>query len=263
MKKILFAFLLIFVLYSCSSLDSQDKSNVVDVGETSTGEIISLVSYTWWFQLIQKSDTVILEYNNINLKEWSLEVPQELPFVYDEWCELLTNKLIEAQNQTAWSSQPDNWKQWVWEKLSIADKRSCIKENIVRTAFVENINSDYYYIWKRGYEWKVWQVFNMSTSKKYDKLYIAWEFQKVVWVWNDICVYFVWWMGNLQYLDKLNLDWITEQILEADDEKISFENGKKIFQWNEPKVKDFNITDNKINIEYILSADWESQLYSY
>jgi hypothetical protein len=80
--------------------------------------------YLWnWFSLIQTNDNTNIVYNEKTIYTFSHK-SDKIPFIWDEWCDILTEKLKKVWNNWTW-----DWKQEIWNWMTKEEQKKCIKDN--------------------------------------------------------------------------------------------------------------------------------------
>lgn len=112
-----------------------------------------------WFTLEQSEKHSTLKYNWEIIK-LLFHNSKTIPFIWDEWCNELSNLLIESIDKSEW------WKQKIWENLWEQWQKNCMKENFYKTLIVKKTdNSDFFLIIKQNYETRQTLLYNIKTKK--------------------------------------------------------------------------------------------------
>lgn len=123
-----------------------------------------------WYgvSLEQSSSQTKVVYKKKVLKTYSHKSKATNPFVYDEWCNILTQKLDELQKKTNMSLSADQ-KNKVWNSFSKSQKDDCMKEHYRTHIEVSTIPSSkkWLLIHKYFYEWAEEYLLDKTTSRLY------------------------------------------------------------------------------------------------
>lgn len=143
-----------------------EQSQKIEVQNSWTGPILS-----------HTEDETTLSYNGKILKTWSHTPPNKIPFIWDEGCELLSQKLQSTPSDI---KNMDGEKQKAWESLTETGKKSCIKENLTRSLRTESTNdSRFISVLQSRYEGYSRTLIDAETGKSIENLQ-----ELLVWVTN-------------------------------------------------------------------------------
>lgn len=105
------------------------------------------------FTLEQTDDETILSYSGKVIKTWSHTPPKEVPFVWDEACDIVRKK-FEILTRIETTEPLGEIKQRLWDAPLQKDKRECMKEYFWNSAInVEAVDTRFYRISRSYYEW--------------------------------------------------------------------------------------------------------------
>ncbi len=189
------------------------------------------------FTLSQTTDVTTLMYKGKSVKTWSHTPPKESPFVFDEWCSALSEKLVAIPD----NDMSPTSRRGAWESLGTKVQKECLRENYKKTLTTETTSgTGFFLIQKTWYESAQKWLFDTKTLRVYD-LGFAGLIKKVE-VWTR-WVYVLSWDGRGNDGGVLFLDAKTGK-------------GKSLFQ-NTDDEKSLTATDfellpeQKIRIMYL------------
>jgi hypothetical protein len=214
--------------WELSNLKSQLQASKASETQTVTGSIDSQkVLLGTGFSISQTDQETNLVYSGAVIKTWSNIPPKDNPFIWDEWCDALSNTLnnlpptyiikepsrkiaedsgiqstsLEISPQKELDTKGDKIR--AWESLWANGQRNCMKENYLRTITTEESPKLWFYIIKKlWYEWADKFLFDSTNMKVYD-LPIDWTVKRIeigtsgIYVlakdgrWNDGWVLFI------------------------------------------------------------------------
>ncbi len=197
-----------------------------------------------WYTLNQSDDNTNIVYNNKTIYSFSHK-SDKLPFIWDEWCDLLTNKFLEVWNEWVW-----DWKQKIWESLSKDEQKQCLKQNYYKNVSIELISSGFFTINRAKYEsvekylydWWNDKIYKLSISAdqigKIEKwlswIYIYWKWNR----WNDWWVLYITneWVQKILFRNT-DLDTSEDGYIEVYDFELMVNKKIKIYyKWKSLKL---------------------------
>lgn len=173
MKKY-YIFLILFIFLFClygyyfynkkvfiNKVESVIVSKSNNVESNNTGDIITKDLWNN-FSLKQDENYTYLYYNWNNVYYWD-HVSKLMPFIWDEACD----ELFSVMQNTLPENQIWDWKQKIWEEMSISSQKSCIKSNLFKSISVIKIDwTNYYIIERKKYENKADNfIFDILNNK--------------------------------------------------------------------------------------------------
>lgn len=197
-----------------------------------------------WFLLRQSSDATILKKSNRLIYIWS-HISEKMPFVYDEWCPTLSNLLYE--NNLSWTE----WKQLVWEILSLEDQKKCIRDNNNKKISVLKISERFYVVSKQEYESSTRFLYDSQKKVVYNNLWIS--LQEIVKIETWTSGFFI------QYRwARWNEWWVLFMENEGVKSKILFSNTDESLNSNTfVEILDFELQINKQILVRYKWQNWE------
>jgi len=125
----------------------------------------NLIKDLWnWFKLSQTLDNSFLYYNWTKIYSWS-NLSEKLPFIWDEWCDMLSEKFYKI-----WNNINAKIKQNTWDSLWEENRKKCLRENYYNTLSISNIDDIFFTINKAWYEWKSKIIFNSNDNSVIDRI---------------------------------------------------------------------------------------------
>jgi len=197
------------------------------------------------FTLNQSLSNTQLIYEWNSIYTWS-HVSEEVPFVWDEWCETILNEFQKADTSVT------DWKQKAWDNLDSNKQKLCMKEFYSKNIGIEKITSVLFNVIEAWYEGSNKMLFNAENQRLYQGLnlgFIIKTLQTNHWV-------------VIQSSSEYACDWkIT--LLNDWEPKLLFVNNCDVDERYKPdnyrKLQDFTlIGKNTIKAIYIWK-DWEEE----
>ena len=114
------------------------------------------------FDLKQDENYTYLYYNWNKVYYWD-HVSKLMPFTWDEACD----DLFSVMQNTLPENQIWDWKQKIWEKMSLSSQKTCIKTNLLNSISVIKIDwTNYYIVERKKYENKADNfIFDILSNK--------------------------------------------------------------------------------------------------
>jgi len=117
-----------------------------------------------WFKFSQTLDNTFLYYNWFKVYSWS-HISKKLPFIWDEWCDMLSEKFYKI-----WNNINAKIKQNTWDSLWEENRKKCLRKNYYNTLSISKINDRFFTINKAWYEWKSKIIFDNYDNKVIERI---------------------------------------------------------------------------------------------
>jgi len=237
------------------------KLNIIKVISSGVEKVNKIIKYSdvienwkvkdlWnWFKLNQTLDKTLLLYKWNKIYSWS-HISEKLPFIWDEWCDKLSQEFIKFWNKWVW-----NWKQSIWDSFWENNRKKCLKDYYYNSLSISKIDQVFYTINKVLYEWITKIIFDSSGNKVIqNKLKVpfdtinriekwkSWIYILYHWSrWNDWGLVFIYKITGKQKILFRNTDVSINNINYRDiiDFKLMINKQVKIFyKWKNAETKE-------------------------
>lgn len=207
----------------------------------------------WHGFIIQNTkNSVILLYKNKIIKDFNLEENiGDLPFIFDEWCDIFTEKLRNTDIQITYDDKEN-----IWNNFDKNEKIKCLQENYFSSLEIKKLYWNVFIIQKNWYEWSDVELFN-SQNEQLLSNWIIWPyFESTTEYNNSIYTINSTGRGNRFALLEINNNSI-KKLTETNEQSIIFWN--EILSWSNPEIKWYNFKNNDLIINYTLNYQEEIQ----
>jgi len=136
---------------------------ITTYSEVKTTQPNSTSEITQWndFKIVQTNDETQALYKGKIIKTWSHTPSEKNPFIWDDACKNVWKEFEKINNEDDMSQK----KQQIWNKLSLSDKKDCLKESLLSSIKFVTVNSRFTQIQQYGYEWfKGWWIYDTQSG---------------------------------------------------------------------------------------------------